>query len=78
MDLSQHSLSDLFSQLGLPDDEENIELFISTHKPLRQDIRIARAPWWTPAQRAFLEEAIDEDSDWAIAVGQLDSLLRIQ
>ena len=76
MDISEHDLNHLFAQLGLPSETADIELFIAKHKPLAHDVRIALADWWTPSQRAFLEEAIDDDSDWAIVVGQLDSLLR--
>ncbi|MGC4984660.1 DUF2789 family protein [Streptomyces sp. DT193] len=52
-----HPLSDLFRQLGLPDDVRSIDQFITAHSPLRDDIELVDAPFWTDAQRAFLKES---------------------
>ncbi len=71
-----HPMSSLFAQLGLPSDKASIEGFIATHSPLREDVRLADAPFWTPAQAAFLREEILEDADWAEIVDQLDASLR--
>ena len=76
MDTSVHSLSTLFEQLGLPSTAAAIELFIALHQPLPPETRLAEALFWNKAQRAFLEEAISEDADWAELVDQLDARFR--
>lgn len=76
MEQSQHSLSELFRQLGLPADKRNIEKFILDHKPLEPSVKISAAPFWTPAQRDFLLKALLDDADWAPMVDQLNAELR--
>jgi hypothetical protein len=76
MDTSQHSMHNLFEQLGLPSSEQDIEQFIRTHRLFSQDIRLDQATFWTPVQAAFLREAIDEDSDWSEVVDELNTRLR--
>jgi len=39
-------------------------------------VKIADAPFWTPAQAAFLREKLNEDADWAELVDQLSAALR--
>ena len=75
MDTSEHNLSGLFKQLGLPDDAASINAFISTHSPLPNACKLSDAPFWTPAQAALLREEILEDADWAEVVDQLNLLL---
>ncbi len=70
------SLGALFAQLGLPDDEPSIHSFVEQHSPLSPEVRLSHAPWWSPAQAAFLREAIELDADWAVAADELDLLLR--
>ena len=76
MENPNHSLPSLFKQLGLPDDAESIDKFIATHSPLKPELHLADAFFWTPAQAAFLREKIQEDADWAEIVDQLNLLLR--
>lgn len=71
-----HHFHDLFAQLGLPDDDANIRHFLVEHKPLAGDITLAEAPFWTPAQAAFLCEALRDDSDWSEVADQLSTALR--
>lgn len=73
MDANLHTLSNLFAQLGLPSDPADIDAFISAHRPLDSGVALYRAPFWNPAQRAFLKEEIIEDADW---VGVIDELNR--
>lgn len=68
---------DLFAQLGLADDDAHIRQFLAAHKPLAGDIKLADAPFWTPAQAAFLHEALQDDSDWAEVADQLNTALRL-
>ena len=76
MDQPIHPFSELFAQLGLPADEPSIRQFIATHSPLRSDIDLADAPFWTPSQATFLKEEKLEDADWAEQVDQLNLALR--
>ncbi len=76
MNLANHHFSELFAQLGLPSDEQGIQQFIKTHAPLSADIKLAEAPFWTPAQAAFLHESLLQDSDWAELADQLSNALR--
>ncbi|GAB4347014.1 MAG: DUF2789 domain-containing protein [Gammaproteobacteria bacterium] len=76
MDTSRHDLPALFRQLGLPDDEPAIWQFIEAHRPLPSTQRLEEAPFWSPAQAAFLREAVEQDSDWSEIVEELDALLR--
>ena len=47
MNAQQHTMSNLFAQLGLPADEAAIENFIATHRPLESSTALYRAPFWT-------------------------------
>jgi hypothetical protein len=76
MDLTDHSLPNLFRQLGLPSTQPEIDSFIARHRPLRDEIELADAPFWTSGQAQFLREEIGEDADWAELVDQLNVLLR--
>lgn len=76
MQSPEHSLSSLFKQLGLADDPVGIEQFITTHSPLKSDLPLADALFWTDSQRQFLREEILEDADWAEVVDELNLKLR--
>ncbi len=76
MDASTHAFHKLFEQLGLPNDDVSIRRFIETHSPLADDIYLADAPFWTPAQASFLRGEILEDADWAEVVDRLNVALR--
>lgn len=75
MESSIHSLNSLFAQLGLPSEQAAIEYFIKTHSPLATNILLSDAPFWTPAQAAFLREEILKDADWAEVIDQLNAKL---
>lgn len=76
MESGVHKFSDLFRQLGLPDDPASIDAFIATHRPLASDISLADAAFWNASQRDFLKQEITEDADWAELVDQLNASLR--
>ncbi|HEX5683196.1 MAG TPA: DUF2789 domain-containing protein [Ideonella sp.] len=71
-----HRFSELFAQLGLPSDVASIAHFIATHSPLRGDLRLEDAPFWTPAQSRLLWDLIAQDADWAGVADQLNTALR--
>ncbi|WP_439877377.1 DUF2789 domain-containing protein [Pseudomonas prosekii] len=71
-----HSLPSLFKQLGLASDPISIDQFIATHSPLKPELHLADAFFWSESQAQFLRDEILEDADWAEVVDQLNVLLR--
>ena len=53
MESPVHSLPSLFKQLGLPDDPVSIEQFVAVHSPLKPELKLAEAFFWTDSQKAF-------------------------
>ncbi|MBS1131423.1 MAG: hypothetical protein H6R16_2425 [Proteobacteria bacterium] len=76
MHAQQHTMSNLFAQLGLPSEQAAVENFIATHRPLENGVALYRAPFWSAAQRAFLKEEIIEDADWSAVIDELNGRLR--
>lgn len=76
MDSGYHSMVNLFRQLGLPGNPDWIDEFIARHHTLSDDMRIEEAPFWSDSQARFIRDAMQQDSDWAEAVDQLDARLR--
>lgn len=75
MEASLHTLNHLFTQLGLPASDAEIDSFIHKHRHLAGYISLADAPYWTPAQATFLREEILKDADWAEVIDQLNARL---
>ena len=67
-----HSMANLFAQLGLPSETNEVQQFIVTNRRLSTDILLADAPFWTSAQSVFLKEEILMDADWAAVIEQLN------
>lgn len=76
MDCTAPSMSLLFAQLGLPDDEEAIRAFIKSNRPLPMTIRLFDAPFWSPSQAALIREKLQEDGEWAVLIDTLNAQLR--
>ena len=76
MESPLHSLPALFKQLGLADDPVSIEQFVASHSPLKPELKLADAFFWTDSQKAFLREEILVDADWAEVVDELNLMLR--
>lgn len=76
MEMFLHRFSALFEQLGLPNDPESIRVFIQTHAPLADNIRLEDASFWTPSQAQMLREESCSDADWAVVIDQLNLALR--
>lgn len=75
MQLTNHSLGDLFAQLGLPHEEADVRAFVASHRSLPGDVKLADAPSWSETQARFLREEALEDADWAEVVDQLNLML---
>lgn len=71
----QPTMEDLFEQLGLDSSSEAIDAFIAKHKGMNDSRYIERAPFWNDGQRAFLEEAIEEDANWVVVIDELNAQL---
>ena len=76
METPIHTLAALFDQLGLDSTDQAIDAFINRHKPLLGSVDLYQAEFWSPSQTAFLQQAKDEDADWAEIVDQLNAMLR--
>lgn len=76
MESPDHNLEELFSQLGLENQQADIEAFISQHSPLKLNCLLHQADFWNTSQANFLKEAVEDDADWVDAVNHLDTLLR--
>lgn len=70
------TLKDLFVQLGLPNDQQQMDAFVSQHNGLSQSTRIEDAEFWTPSQATFLRTSLLEDAEWAELIDQLSAMLR--
>ncbi|WAC61986.1 DUF2789 domain-containing protein [Pseudoxanthomonas sp. SL93] len=75
MESTVHPFSELFAQLGLPNDNASIQQFIATHSPLPNGMRLEEAPFWSPAQSQLLREERRDDADWAMVVDRLNVAL---
>jgi hypothetical protein len=76
MDKAIQHFSELFAQLGLPDDAASIADFLTKHSAMAVGMRLPDAPYWTPAQAEFLRESLMQDSDWSGLVDQLSKALQ--
>lgn len=78
MERPLHDMANLFAQLGEPDDEAAIALFIERHRPLAGGVLLHEAAFWTPSQSGFLREAILDDADWAEVADALNRELHVR
>lgn len=71
------SFTDLFLQLGLPGSAQEIADFISTHRPLPDEVLLPDAPFWNTAQSQFIREQRQLDEPpWNMLIDQLSEALR--
>lgn len=75
MDTTTVDLTHLFEQLGLGSQPQAIAQFMASHKLAPQQ-HLTEAPFWTPAQKSFLTEALEADAQWTELIEQFDSQLR--
>ena len=72
MDTSSHTMQALFEQLGLPSEPKQIDAFIASHRTETGRDPLEGAPFWSPSQAHFIQEALYQDSDWAEVVDELN------
>lgn len=75
MEQPTHEFSDLFAQLGLADSEAEIQKFCKEHT-IREEESLPNAKFWSVSQAQFLREQWHQDSDWAVVIDQLNTVLR--
>ncbi|MFD1007752.1 MAG: DUF2789 domain-containing protein [Oceanisphaera sp.] len=75
MESVNHPFHTLFEQLGLDASNEGIKQFIASHQ-LPANVDLIEAPFWSAAQASFLKEGLQDDSDWAEVIDQLNISLR--
>ncbi|UJF23398.1 DUF2789 domain-containing protein [Shewanella sp. OMA3-2] len=75
MDTTTTDLNHLFMQLGLAYEEHEVTAFIASHQ-IDKHTLLVDAPFWTTAQKTFLQEALNEDAQWSEVIDQLDVMLR--
>lgn len=76
MENMTHTFSELFKQLGLPNDVTSIDAFLKLRQPLAASLRVEEAPFWSLSQRHFLKEQLASDADWAELIDRLSLVLR--
>lgn len=71
------SFTDLFAQLGLPSQPQQIADFIAEHRPLPGHVLLADAPFWNAGQAQFIREqrTLDEPP-FNMLIDQLSEALR--
>ncbi|HIF51245.1 MAG TPA: DUF2789 domain-containing protein [Thiotrichaceae bacterium] len=76
MENFEHTMSDLFAQLGLANADIDVDKFIHQHRPIADELSLEKASFWNTGQTQFIHEALSEDSDWSELIDQLDTRLR--
>ncbi|MDF2179636.1 DUF2789 family protein [Aliiglaciecola sp. CAU 1673] len=76
MNLNAPTISDLFEQLGLDNDEKSINQFIERYRGLDSETKLEQAAFWNNAQSSFIKSALTEDAEWAEVIDQLNMRLR--
>jgi len=74
MENFNHSINELFDQLGLASSDEDISEFIKTHQ-LDRSTPIEKADFWLPHQVEFIVSSKLEDADWIEPIDDLSALL---
>ena len=72
---NNHTINDLFKQLGLDSSDEAIEAFVAKHKPI-DAAGVTKASIWSESQQAFLADAHQNDAAWAVAIDDLNARLK--
>ena len=76
MNAHSHTLNELFLQLGLPHEDQDIEAFVKTHKLTEQTTPLYKASFWSSSQSVFIKECWQDDSEWCNQIDHLDLWLR--
>ncbi|WP_019520862.1 DUF2789 family protein [Faucicola boevrei] len=70
----EHTIHELFAQLGLEDSDEAIEQFVKTHQ-LPKDVMLNQADFWNEKQKMFITEEWRRDAMWSLVIDDLNERL---
>ena len=76
MNVHCHTLNELFHQLGLPSEDQEIQAFVQSHKLTGSAVKLHEATFWSPSQSGFIKECWQDDSEWSHQIDHLDAWLR--
>ncbi|MEL0612847.1 DUF2789 family protein [Marinomonas arenicola] len=76
MDTSSHTILGLFAQLGLGEEQADVDQFVDAHGGLPSTVQLTEASCFNDSQKAFLSQEWSNDSEWAVAIDELNALLR--
>lgn len=71
---TEPNMTNLFLQLGLEAEEQDIAAFILQNQ-LPSEVKVTQASIWSDSQRQFLSESLKSDAAWAIVVDELNKAL---
>lgn len=71
---ANHTMNDLFAQLGLPNSDAEIESFIQANQ-LPEDVTLKEAPFFDEQQLMFIQEEWKLDAVWALVIDELNTRL---
>ena len=74
MDLQQPSMPDLFAQLGMASEEQQIDRFFASHQ-LDNETTVVEADFLASHQKIVLLQMRLEDGQWAEVVDEMDARL---
>lgn len=71
LDNADHTMNDLFAQLGLPNTDADIETFIKNNQ-LPEHVTLKEAPFFDEQQLMFIREKWKLDAVWALVIDELN------
>lgn len=74
LDNADHTMNNLFAQLGLPNSDSEIEAFIKENQ-LPERVTLKEAPFFDEQQLMFIEEEWKLDAVWALVIDELNTRL---
>lgn len=76
LDNADHTMNDLFAQLGLPNSDSEIEAFIQANQ-LPEEVSLKEAPFFDEQQKMFIREEWKLDAVWALVIDELNARLHL-
>ena len=74
LDNAQHTINDLFAQLGLPNSDTAIDEFIKANQ-LPDEVSLRDAPFLDEQQKIFIREEWRLDAVWSLVIDELNARL---
>ncbi|STZ09654.1 Protein of uncharacterised function (DUF2789) [Moraxella caprae] len=74
LDNAEHTMNDLFTQLGLPNSDSEIDAFIKNNQ-LPENVTLADAPFLDEQQSMFIREEWKLDAVWSLVIDELNARL---